>query len=130
MAQINIMVSRHSAFYTPLISTITGGFLGDEGLEPTYSVATPRKSVAKAILDGSVDLAQSAVSRGWGPLERGERPNILHFAQINERDGFFLSGTRTRPRLHLGQVGGKRGPGRSWRPAPRHVPLRAAQGGH
>jgi NitT/TauT family transport system substrate-binding protein len=92
MAQINIMVSRHSAFYTPLISTITAGFLHDEGLEPTYSVATPRRSVAKAILDGSVDLAQSAVSRGWGPLERGQRPDIMHFAQINERDGFFLTG--------------------------------------
>lgn len=92
MAQINIMVSRHSAFYTPLISTITGGFLRDEGLEPTYSVATPRRSVAKAILDGSVDLAQSSVSRGWGPLERGQKPDIFHFAQLNERDGFFLTG--------------------------------------
>jgi len=92
MAQINIMVSRHSAFYTPLISTITGGFLRDEGLEPTYSVATPRRSVAKAILDGSVDLAQSSVSRGWGPLERGQKPDIFPSAQLNERDGFFLTG--------------------------------------
>jgi NitT/TauT family transport system substrate-binding protein len=107
MAQINIMVSRHSAFYTPLISTITGGFLKDEGLEPTYSVATPRKSVAKAILDGSVDLAQSAVSRGWGPLERGERPEILHFAQVNERDGFFLVGRERDPDFAWDKLAGK-----------------------
>ena len=107
MAQINIMVSRHSAFYTPLISTITGGFLGDEGLEPTYSVATPRKSVAKAILDGSVDLAQSAVSRGWGPLERGQKPDIFHFAQINERDGFFLAGRQPDPFFSWGKLAGK-----------------------
>ena len=107
MAQINIMVSRHSAFYTPLISTITGGFLKDEGLEPTYSVATPRKSVARAILDGSVDLAQSAVSRGWGPLERGQRPDILHFAQINERDGFFLAGREPDPDFTWDKLAGK-----------------------
>ena len=107
MAQINIMVSRHSAFYTPLISTITGGFLHDEGLEPTYSVATPRKSVAKAILEGSVDLAQSAVSRGWGPLERGQQPEIMHFAQINERDGFFLAGRQPDPDFTWDTLAGK-----------------------
>jgi NitT/TauT family transport system substrate-binding protein len=107
MAQINIMVSRHSAFYTPLISTITGGFLRDEGLEPTYSVATPRKSVAKAILEGSVDLAQSAVSRGWGPLERGARPEIMHFAQINERDGFFLTARERDPDFTWDKLAGK-----------------------
>ena len=130
MAQINIMVSRHSAFYTPLISTITGGFLGDEGLEPTYSIATPRRSVAKAILDGSVDLAQSAVSRGWGSA--GARPEAGHLPLRPDQRTRRLFPRRTRARtlIFVGQVGGKRGPGRSRRPAAGHVSLRAPQGGH
>ncbi len=33
---------------------------------------------------------QSAVSSNWKPMERGESPLPVHFAQINQRDGFFL----------------------------------------
>jgi NitT/TauT family transport system substrate-binding protein len=36
-------------------------------------------------------VAQSAVSSSWGPLEQGQPPPTVHFAQINERDGFFIS---------------------------------------
>jgi NitT/TauT family transport system substrate-binding protein len=41
---------------------------------------------------GEVDIVQSAVSSNWGPMERGERDLPVHFAQINQRDGFFLVG--------------------------------------
>ncbi|HUX26666.1 MAG TPA: hypothetical protein VMV87_18865 [Burkholderiales bacterium] len=45
MAQaISIQFTRFSAFYSPLIATIAGGFLAQEGLEPTYSIALPGKS--------------------------------------------------------------------------------------
>ncbi len=92
MTRINIMFSRFSAFYSPLISTISAGFLEREGLEPSFAVATPAKSVRQGLADASVDVAQSAVSASWGPLEKGESSDIVHFAQINERDGFFLAG--------------------------------------
>ena len=36
--------------------------------------------------------AQSAPSQGFGPLEQGKKPPAVHFAQINEKDGFFLTG--------------------------------------
>ncbi len=91
LARINIRVTRHSAFYSPLISAITGGFLNDEGLEPTYSIATPQESVQGGIRDGSVHCGQSAVSASWAVLERGATPDFVHFAQINERDGFFIA---------------------------------------
>ena len=97
MAKINIMVTRHSAFYSPLISTITGGFLNEEGLEPTYSIATPQKSVQSGIRDGSVHCGQSAVSNGWNVLERGGSNDLVHFAQINERDGFFIAAREPDP---------------------------------
>ncbi len=94
MAQINIMVSRHSAFYSPLISTISGGFLAEEGLEPTYGVVEDGNPPWQAMSEGRVHVLQSAVSRNWGFLEKGEPTDIVHFAQINVRDGFFVAARR------------------------------------
>lgn len=92
MAQpISIQFTRFSAFYSPLIATIAGGFLREEGFEPKYSIALPGKSAIAGLLDGSVQVAQSAPSQGFTPLEKGEQPPAVHFAQINERDGFFIT---------------------------------------
>jgi NitT/TauT family transport system substrate-binding protein len=92
MAQpISIQFTRFSAFYSPLIATIAGGFLRDEGFEPKYSIAPMGKSAIAGLLDGSVQVAQSAPSAGFAPLEKGEQPPAVHFAQINEKDGFFIT---------------------------------------
>ena len=40
---------------------------------------------------------QSALSQGFGPLSKGEDPGVVHFAQINEMDGFFLTGREPDP---------------------------------
>ena len=89
---INIEFTRFSAFYSPLIATIAGGFLKAEGLAPKHSVSAPGKSAIAGLLDGSVHVAQSAPSQGFMSLEQGKTPPAVHFAQINERDGFFLTG--------------------------------------
>lgn len=91
MSRINIMALRHSVFYSPLLMTMAGGFLRDEGLEPVYVVATPDNTVVDNINNGSCDLAQSAVATSFAELERGDEVNIVHFAQINARDGFFIA---------------------------------------
>jgi NitT/TauT family transport system substrate-binding protein len=85
------MVSRHAAFYSPLISTIAAGFLKNEGLDASYSVLGPGQRSHELIRDGIVDIMQSAVSSNWKPMERGESPLAVHFAQINRLDGFFLT---------------------------------------
>ncbi len=56
MTRINIQFTRFSAFYSPLISTFTGGFLKDEGLDPTHSVSPPGKSAIAALVDGSAHV--------------------------------------------------------------------------
>jgi NitT/TauT family transport system substrate-binding protein len=91
------MVSRHSAFYSPLISSIAAGFLENEGLEASYAVLSKGQRSNILISDGIVDIMQSAVSSNWKPMERGESPLPVHFAQINQRDGFFLVGRRAEP---------------------------------
>jgi NitT/TauT family transport system substrate-binding protein len=92
MTPIHIQFTRFSAFYSPLISTMSGGFLAEEGLEASYSIAPAGKSAVEALLDGTAQVAQSALSHGLAALEKGETPPALHFAQINEMDGFFLTG--------------------------------------
>jgi len=91
MTVLRLMASRHSAFYSPLIGTIAGGFLQAEGFEPEYASLPPGKTVAQLLTSGEIDVAQSAVSSSWGPLEQGQQPPTVHFAQINERDGFFIA---------------------------------------
>ena len=92
MTQINIMALRHSAFYSPLLMAIAGGFLREQGLEPHYEVATPGNTVTDAVRGGRAHLSQSAVATSFESLGKGAFCDIVHFAQINERDGFFIAG--------------------------------------
>jgi NitT/TauT family transport system substrate-binding protein len=95
--KINIQFTLFSAFYSPLISTMSGGFLKAEGLDPAWSVSPPGASALGAVAEGSVQVAQSALSQGFASLDRGETPATVHFAQVNEMDGFFLTGRAADP---------------------------------
>ena len=92
MGHCHVMVTRHSVFYTPLLVTIGGGFLAAEGIEADFSIAETPRDVLAGVHGGTVHVAQSAVSANFGALERGKRSPLVHFAQINERDGFILTG--------------------------------------
>ena len=104
---IRILVSRHSSFYSPLIAAVTAGFLADEGLEPTYGVLPGDRTARDMIRTGDVDVVQAAVSSNWAPMEKGERDLPVHFAQINQRDGFFLAGRDPDPGFQWQQLEGR-----------------------
>ncbi|MEA3411812.1 MAG: ABC transporter substrate-binding protein [Pseudomonadota bacterium] len=106
MARIRIMALRHSAFYTPLLLAIGGGYLEDEGLEPRYDPARASHDVPDGLRAGSVHVAQSAVATSFAELEDGELPDVVHFAQINERDGFFIVGREPDPGFTWDRLGG------------------------
>ena len=97
MEKIRIQFTLFSAFYSPLISTMSGGFLKAEGLEPEWSVSPPGVSAIAALADGSAHVVQTALSQAFGPLGKGEQPPALHFAQVNEMDGFFLTAREPDP---------------------------------
>lgn len=102
------MVSRHSAFYSPLIGAIAGGFLKEEGFEASYAVVPAGKNVQDLVGAGEIDVAQSAVSGSWPALEKGQKPKAVHFAQINERDGFFVCARRPDPHFTWDKLAGAR----------------------
>src|ERR1041384_8152994 len=97
MEKIRIQFTLFSAFYSPLISAMSGGFLKAEGLDPEWSVAPAGVSALAALQDGSAHVVQSALSQGFTSLNKGETPPAVHFAQINEMDGFFLTGRKPDP---------------------------------
>ncbi|MBI2752679.1 MAG: ABC transporter substrate-binding protein [Betaproteobacteria bacterium] len=104
---INIQFTRFSAFYSPLIATIAGGFLEEEGLSPRHSVALPGKTAIAGLVDGTVHVAQSAPSQAITLLEQGKKPPALHFAQVNEKDGFFLVGRKAEPDFRWERLKGR-----------------------
>src|SRR5262245_41120008 len=89
---LRIMVYRHAVFYTPLIATIAGGFLKEQGFEAEYFQKPPQRNQYEMFRQGEVQIMQAAVSTSWDPLSKGIRTIPMHFAQINQRDGFFLTG--------------------------------------
>ncbi len=105
---IRIQFTRFSAFYSPLIATVAGGFLKEEGFEPTLAIAPPGTSAIAALIDGTAHVAQSAPSQAFGPLEQGTQPPAVHFAQINEKDGFFLTARTPDPGFTWDKLRGKR----------------------
>ncbi len=104
---ISIQFTRFSAFYSPLIATMAGGFLEAEGLRAKHSVSPPGKTAIDALVDGSVHVAQSAPSQAITALEQGRTPPALHFAQINEKDGFFLVGRKPEPDFRWERLKGR-----------------------
>jgi NitT/TauT family transport system substrate-binding protein len=100
------MVSRHSAFYSPVIGLLAAGFLEAEGVDASYEVLPPGGRSHKLLGDGEVDVFQSAVGSNWGPMERGETGLPVHFAQINTRDGFFLAGRSADPNFNWKKLEG------------------------
>lgn len=107
-AQLRIMVYRHSVFYSPLIATIAGGFLEDEGLTAAYFQKPPQRNLYEMFREGEIDIMQAAVSTSWDPLSKGIRDIPVHFAQINQRDGFFLVARRPSPHFEWKQLEGMR----------------------
>ena len=106
--EISVQFTRFSAFYSPLIATIAGGFLKEEGFQPKHSVATPGRSAIEGLLNGTAQVVQSAPSQGFGPLEKGQPPPAVHFAQINEKDGFFLAARAPDPAFTWDKLAGKK----------------------
>ena len=92
MSKINIQFTLFSAFYTPLIVTMAGGFLHREGLEYQWSVSPPGVAAVDAVSAGTAQVVQSAPSQAFNAIARGESDYPLHFARVNEMDVYEVTG--------------------------------------
>jgi NitT/TauT family transport system substrate-binding protein len=97
MHQIEIQFTLFSAFYSPLIATMAAGFLKREGIDASWSISPPGVSAIQALEAGTAQVIQTAPSQAFTSLAKGEAPVAVHFAQINEMDGFFLTAREPDP---------------------------------
>jgi NitT/TauT family transport system substrate-binding protein len=105
---INLMATRHSAFYSPFICCIAGGFLEKEGLEGHYHLMPAGTTTVAEVAAGRMDVGQSAVSGSWGALEKGDKPLVAHFAQINRYDGFIIAAREPDTAFQWSKLNGKK----------------------
>ena len=97
MTPLNLMVYRHSAFYSPILAGIGAGFFGREGFAPTYTVMPAGRDVGAMIASGEIHVSQASVSTSWGILEKGGVPAFTIFANLNRRDGFLIAARNPDP---------------------------------
>lgn len=108
MTEIQLIASRHSAFYSPLIATIAAGFLEKEGLTGSYRPVGAGTSAADEVSSGRMDVGQFAVAGSWGALERGLKPAVANFAQINRFDGFIIAAREPDLEFNWSKLRGKK----------------------
>jgi len=96
---LHLMVYRHSAFYSPVLAGIAGGFFEEEGFDATYTLMPPGREVGEMLASGEIHVSQGSVSSAWAWLEQGRDPPFTAFAQLNRRDGFLIAGRQPDPQF-------------------------------
>jgi len=104
---IRIMATRHSPFYTPIFGLVAAGFLEREGLSGAYSVRVRGEPWMAPLREGRVEIVQNAVASSWPEIDKGEIDLPVHFAQLNQCDGFFLVGRQDDPQFDWKKLEGK-----------------------
>ncbi|WP_158219967.1 ABC transporter substrate-binding protein [Achromobacter sp. HZ28] len=105
---VRIEFTLFSAFYSPLVLTVAGRYLAEEGLSPVISVSSAGRSALASLDNGTADVVQTAPSQAFNDLEKGNRPTNVHFAQINQKDGFFLAARAPDPSFTWKRLEGKK----------------------
>jgi NitT/TauT family transport system substrate-binding protein len=78
-----------SIFYAPQFVTLYGGHFAAEGLDVEIRTSTAAVTTTSALLDGTAQVSLGGVMRSLDLADRGGPP-LVHFAEVNSRNGFFL----------------------------------------
>ena len=90
---LRLMETFRTVFYTPILVSVAGGFLREEGLDVSFSTCPPQfPHPLSALKNGAADIVQSGIMRSIIASDWGAETVPLHFAKINSRDGFFILG--------------------------------------
>jgi NitT/TauT family transport system substrate-binding protein len=104
--RIRLVEAFHSIFYTPVVIAVLGGHLAAEHLDPTLTTAEHPSRITDILLEGRADVAISGLVRGFNLADRGG-PRLIHFAAVNDRNGFFLLSRTPRPHFAWSDLAGR-----------------------
>jgi NitT/TauT family transport system substrate-binding protein len=90
--RIRIALPFESVFYAPYYVAIHRGMFAHAGLDAeTYCFGDGAKAAAE-LARGAIDVAVGGIMRSLMLYDQGDPAPPVHFARINDRDGFFLVG--------------------------------------
>jgi NitT/TauT family transport system substrate-binding protein len=95
-----------SIFYAPQFVALYGGHFAAEGFDVEVRTASAGMSSAGALVDGAAQVSLGGVMRSLDLVDRGGPP-LIHFAEVNSRNGFFLLGRPSQPRFAWSQLVGR-----------------------
>lgn len=78
-----------SIFYAPQFVALYGGHFAAEGLDVEVRTSTAAVTTTSALIDGTAEVSLGGVMRSLDLADRGG-PRLVHFAEVNSRNGFFL----------------------------------------
>ena len=94
-----------SIFYAPQFVALHGGHFAAEDLDITV-VTAHKITTTAALIEGHAAIALGGIMRSLDVADRGG-PFLVHFAEMNQRNGFFLLSRVPRPRFTWQDVVGK-----------------------
>ena len=92
MTRIRLGVTFHSIFYAPFFVAQQRGLFAGEGLELDATMPGDGRVVLAGMERGTLDVGIGGVMRSMLGYDQGAGDLPIHFARINDRDGFFLLG--------------------------------------
>jgi NitT/TauT family transport system substrate-binding protein len=95
-----------SIFYAPQFVTLYGGHFAAEGFDVEVRTAGGSVTSAGALVDGAAQVSLGGVMRSLDLVDRGGPP-LIHFAEVNSRNGFFLLSRKAEPRFAWSQLVGR-----------------------
>ena len=90
--RMRLGVTFHSVFYAPYFVALERGLFAREGLELETTMPGDGRVVLAGMERGELDVGLGGVMRSMVSFDRGDQAPPIHFARINDRDGFFLLG--------------------------------------
>jgi NitT/TauT family transport system substrate-binding protein len=106
MRKLTIYEPFRSLFYAPQFVALHGGHWAGEGLDVEVLTAGGGITTTGAVMDGHAEIALGGIMRSLDVAERGG-PFLVHFAEVNQRNGFFLLSRAARPGFTWADVVGK-----------------------
>jgi NitT/TauT family transport system substrate-binding protein len=103
---LRVVVAFHSIFYAPLPLAIRGGHFAAEGVEVDPETPALAAGTVDALQSGVADISLSGIMRSFQLVDRGGA-RLVHFAAVNDRNGFFLLSREPRPRFAWPDVAGR-----------------------
>jgi NitT/TauT family transport system substrate-binding protein len=104
---MTVLMPFHTPFYAPVAAGAALGHFAQEGLEvEVRAAAAYGKPAVAALLDGDLVITASGLMRSFDLADRGG-PVLVHFAELCQRNGFFLLARRPMPQLRWTDLVGR-----------------------